>query len=280
MAEVRERLVNGIRVQEGMRSGGPRVVLLHGLGNSLEIWHLVTARLDSLVPWAAIDIPGFGKSHRLEDENLATVITALKDLFGEMEWRSPHVVGHSMGGLVAWGLAAERPELVGSLSLVSAPPLQALRIVERPCDAFRHPRVATNLVQQVVGASVPIPRTMRDRVLSSRPVRELLLSPYVANPSALDATDVAFALAETGGLGAARAILANSSLEFSRLASETNCPVRIIIGDRDRLMTSDDISWAVRYLQASVETIASCGHWPHLEHPVHVAELIAGGTHE
>lgn len=278
MREGREQVVDGIRIRMGVSGEPPRVVLLHGLGNSLEMWHMVGRHLDSLVPWVAIDIPGFGKSSRLENENLGTVTAALAELFARMGWVTPHLVGHSMGGIVAWALAAWRPGAIGSLSLVSAPPIEALGIVERPCHMAKHPRVALNLLQQIVGGSLPVPTSLRDAAFSSRSMRRLLLSPYVANPSSLDGADVSFALAETGGLAATRAILANSALDLDLMAAKTNCPVSVIVGEKDKLMTAGDLSWARENLRANVRILADCGHWPHIEQPLGLARIIGGAS--
>ena len=88
---------------------GP-VLLLHGVGLDHTIWDPVRAALrgtETIAP----DLPGHAGGR------LAGPVT-LADLVPPLE-RPSHVVGFSLGGLVATRLAADRPDLVRSLTLVS-----------------------------------------------------------------------------------------------------------------------------------------------------------------
>ena len=68
----------------------------------------------------AIDLPGFGSSHRDARLILDEVPAQVDALLGELGIERAHVMGHSMGGLVAGGLAAEHPQRVDRLVLVDA----------------------------------------------------------------------------------------------------------------------------------------------------------------
>jgi len=65
----------------------------------------------------AIDLPGFGSSHRDARLILDEVPAQVDALLGELGIERAHVMGHSMGGLVAGGLAAEHPQRVDRLVL-------------------------------------------------------------------------------------------------------------------------------------------------------------------
>jgi pimeloyl-ACP methyl ester carboxylesterase len=68
----------------------------------------------------AIDLPGFGstpRSHRLDLDATAAGLALVMDL---LEIERAHLVGHSMGGLIAGGFAAGQPERVDRLGLVDA----------------------------------------------------------------------------------------------------------------------------------------------------------------
>ena len=99
---------------------GPHLVLLHGLAGS-EAWRQRNLpALSSAFRVTAIDLPGFGSSHpdaRLILDELPAQLVAL---FDEIGVERTHVMGHSMGGLVAGGLAADHPERVDRLVLVDA----------------------------------------------------------------------------------------------------------------------------------------------------------------
>jgi len=104
-----------------MQAGeGPALVLLHGLAGSGAWWTRNLPALSGAFQVTAIDLPGFGSSHPDARLILDEVPAQVAELMGELGIRRAHVMGHSMGGLVAGGLAADHPELVDRLVLVDA----------------------------------------------------------------------------------------------------------------------------------------------------------------
>ena len=99
---------------------GPPLILLHGLAGSARWWQRNTPALERSFRVHAIDLPGFGASKRearfVLDEAPAQLIATMDELGIERA----SFVGHSMGGLVAAGLAAEYPDRVDKLILVDA----------------------------------------------------------------------------------------------------------------------------------------------------------------
>lgn len=95
--------------------------MLHGLGGSSRNWSqltpLLSDRLDCWVP----DLPGFGWSPPSRDGDLSPRANA-RAMAELIEWigRGPvHLFGNSMGGAIAVQLAARRPDLVRTLTLLS-----------------------------------------------------------------------------------------------------------------------------------------------------------------
>ena len=110
-------------VDAGPLEGDP-VVLLHGFPERAASWTAVSARLhDRGLRTLAPDQRGYSPrarprtrwSYRVAE--LVADVEALVDRVG----RPVHLVGHDWGALVAWGLAARRPDLVRSLTAVSVP---------------------------------------------------------------------------------------------------------------------------------------------------------------
>jgi len=102
----------------------PPLILLHGLGCSVEAWkptllHLARRGLDR--PVYAVDMPGFGRSQGLrramDIPELAEWTARLMDLLGIPR---AHLIGNSLGCQVALALARQRPERVASLILAGA----------------------------------------------------------------------------------------------------------------------------------------------------------------
>ena len=107
---------------------GETVVLLHGMGQSLDGW-AADGVGDSLALGyrvIALDQRGHGRSSTFTDP--ARYGAAMADdvvrLLDHLHVRRAHLVGHSMGALVAANVAARYPERVASAALV-APPLYA-----------------------------------------------------------------------------------------------------------------------------------------------------------
>jgi pimeloyl-ACP methyl ester carboxylesterase len=103
------------------QSGRTPVMLVHGLGFSRRHWrHQVKALGDAGFGCVTFDLRGFGDSE-LGDEPYAIATLArdadeVRELAG---FERVHLVGHSMGGMVAQLYALDRPERVASLVLAS-----------------------------------------------------------------------------------------------------------------------------------------------------------------
>ena len=103
------------------------VVLLHGLGGSRISWEPQLAGPAALADrWrvAAWDLPGYGASPALDQRpltfpDLAGAAAGWLDALGT---NSAHVVGISMGGMIAQYLAHRHPDRVRSLTLLSSSP--------------------------------------------------------------------------------------------------------------------------------------------------------------
>ncbi|MFB7592561.1 alpha/beta fold hydrolase [Streptomyces sp. NPDC056169] len=117
-----------VRARPGIRTGLPPALYVHGLGGSSQNWSALMPLLADLVDGEAVDLPGFGDSPPPDDGNYsvtghARAVIRLLDAGG----RGPvHLFGNSLGGAVATRVAAVRPDLVRTLTLIS-PALPELR---------------------------------------------------------------------------------------------------------------------------------------------------------
>lgn len=99
---------------------GTPVVLVHGVGASLDSWDGVVARL----PGCRVlryDLRGHGLSPRTPGPySLDGFVDDLEGVLARIGWTSCHLVGFSLGGLVAQGYALRHPERLKSLAIVSS----------------------------------------------------------------------------------------------------------------------------------------------------------------
>lgn len=110
-------------------------VFVHGLGGASTNWTDLMYLLAPRLAGQALDLPGFGRSDPPPNRNysLGGHVRAVVSYL-EASGRGPvHLFGNSLGGSVCIRLAAARPDLVRTLTLIS-PAMPSLR-PERPGDA-------------------------------------------------------------------------------------------------------------------------------------------------
>ena len=114
---------NGSVARVGYRRAGrgPAVVLIHGVGLQKAIWGL---QIDALLvdhDVIAMDMPGHGASTRPpEGPRLADYADAVLALLDGLGVARAHVVGHSMGALVAVEFALAHPDRTAGVVAVNA----------------------------------------------------------------------------------------------------------------------------------------------------------------
>ena len=128
---------------------GEAVLLLHGLGGSRTAWRPQLEGLTARHRVVAWDLPGYGASAPLDGPltfpALADAVARLLDALGNDR---AHVVGLSMGGMIAQHAALHHPDRVRSVALLSTSPAfgldgtrpedwRAARLA--PLDAGRQP---------------------------------------------------------------------------------------------------------------------------------------------
>ncbi len=112
--------VDGARLNYEITGVGTDLVLLHGLGNDLTIWDAEAEFFSKFHRVLRLDVRGFGKSDK-PDGPYSPALFAI-DLCQVMDAcavRTAHVLGISMGGVIAQRFGLDFPERVRSLILVS-----------------------------------------------------------------------------------------------------------------------------------------------------------------
>ncbi len=115
--------VDGLKVyyKETGPQGAPTLLLLHGFGSSLQAWDDWSLKLEQKYRVIRLDLPGFGltgasPANDYSEEKDLAILTYFADKLGLEKFS---VMGHSMGGKMAWSLAASQPERVQALVLMA-----------------------------------------------------------------------------------------------------------------------------------------------------------------
>ena len=115
--------VNGLKVhyKETGPQAAPALLLMHGFGSSLQAWDDWSLKLEQKYRVIRLDLPGFGltgasPANDYSEEKDLAILTHFTDKLGLEKFS---IIGHSMGGKMAWTLAATQPERVQALVLMA-----------------------------------------------------------------------------------------------------------------------------------------------------------------
>lgn len=106
----------------GVHGPGLPVILLHGFGGSLESWFKNQDALAEGRVVYAVDLPGHGGSpHDAVSFDARGLAVPIKAFVDGLSARAFHIVGHSIGGLVARALARMCADRVASVTTLCTP---------------------------------------------------------------------------------------------------------------------------------------------------------------
>ena len=113
---------NGRAIAYRAAGDGPPLVLLHGIGSGSASWE---AQFDGLSPRYRViawDTPGYGGSDPLPGERPSSAAygDAVAGLLDGLGLERVHLLGHSLGGLIAAAFSARHPERLSSVTLSDA----------------------------------------------------------------------------------------------------------------------------------------------------------------
>lgn len=136
MVEMQQADVGGVRLAYELHGArdAPPLVLLHALGEGRCDWAGVADRLAEHFRVVAVDLRGHGDSDwpgGYSFQSMADDVLCLLDRLGFAEVT---LLGHSMGGSVAYLLAEQSPSRIQRLIVEDAPPpfVRELPVPERP----------------------------------------------------------------------------------------------------------------------------------------------------
>ncbi|MFD9002310.1 alpha/beta fold hydrolase [Streptomyces sp. NPDC059582] len=124
MIDQRTVEVGGVRLayQVSGRCDAPPLLLLHALGENATSWEALVPALTRDRRVYALDLRGHGRSDWPGEYSLELMVADVLRFLDARELGRVDLIGHSMGGIVAYLLAAEHPRRVGRLVLEDVPP--------------------------------------------------------------------------------------------------------------------------------------------------------------
>ena len=105
-----------------VKGSGETVLFLHGVGGGAHSWDRQIDGFSARFKAAAWDMPGYGESPLNGGMTFPQLADALLALLDSQGWRKVHLVGHSMGGMVAQEFAVAHQDRLHSLTLSATSP--------------------------------------------------------------------------------------------------------------------------------------------------------------
>ncbi|MEA3216403.1 MAG: hypothetical protein QOJ19_2559 [Acidimicrobiia bacterium] len=239
--------VRGTPVPIASGGDGPPLLFLHGEGNTWP-WRAVHDELAHHFEVHAPVHPGFGGTHLPEwVTGMADLAYHYVDVLDALGLDRPVVVGESLGGWLAFRLAAQRPDrvsglvLIGSLGLQPATPMPDLFIKAGPeALGYLSDRLDARAVDPLQGDAEAATDLWLDQAAQARLMWE---RPY--DPTWL------------------------------RLAHHVRAPTRVIWGAADRLLPPDHATRLADVMGAPPPTVvAGAGHLVTVDAPTDVAAAV------
>ncbi|MFL6055901.1 MAG: alpha/beta fold hydrolase [Actinoallomurus sp.] len=251
-------------VHDGPRQSPP-LLLIHGSGASGGTWSAMVPALVGHHHVIRIDLPGCGQSPPTPSYDVPDQAGRVAALLDDLGLRHITVVAHSSGGYVATALAEQRPDLVGSLALISSGP--------SPDALLRQPFLIRVLLAPPLGPLLWLRRS--DAVIRSG------FSATAARP--VDVPDDLVAGVRTITYRVMRTVLRRNTAYITersvpeRLAA-LEVPVLVIFGSADRRWEPSSAHQYDAVPNARVELLPDVGHLPMLEVPETTSKLLLDFT--
>ena len=232
----------------------PVLLLLHGFGSSLQTWDVWAEKLDKKYRVIRLDLPGFGltgpsPSDDYSELNDLNTVTRFVDSLGITDLS---VVGHSMGGKIAWTFAAAHPERVKALVLMAPDGFpQAEAIGTKP--------YAMPAIMGVMKYSLPkyfVRKSIEPAFVDLNELDDQLVNRY-------------HDMLRAPGVRAAILARANQTIYTDPVPrlKQIKAPTLLIWGDEDKMIPSSNAkSYAAVLENSETVLIPKLGHLLHEEH--------------
>lgn len=250
--------VGEMRVRYADLGSGEPVLLIHGLGGSIESWTNNIEELAKVMRVVAIDLPGFGQSDKPKiSYTIKFYRDFIVDFLKQLQIERTSIVGSSLGGHVAAETAISHPALVKKLVLVS------------PAGALPRSFKGSPALRRYV------------KVLEAKSVQDVKKALYAIDNKPVDDSYAKAVLEKISMSGAKEAFL--SALRGSARAPRLTNRLHKIKAPTLLLWGKEDIMIPIKYIEPFVKKMKNCrimmleecGHRPHAERPELFNRIVA-----
>jgi pimeloyl-ACP methyl ester carboxylesterase len=244
---------------------------LHGFMDTWRIWELVLPTLERRHDVLAVTLPGHAGGPPINGTVSAEAfVDAVERAMDVAGFETAHLVGNSLGGYVAFQLAARGR----AASVVAFAPAGGWA---KGDQSFKELLRAQRALQAEMRAAAPQAETLVARPEGRRRATQLITTNFEHIPPDL----LTHQMLGIARCKAAEALIENALREGWTLSPERiTCPVRIVWGTADKLLPWPEAAprYRTELPQADWVLLDGIGHSPQLDVPLEAAQLILGFT--
>jgi 2-hydroxy-6-oxonona-2,4-dienedioate hydrolase len=250
MTDLKCTKINNLRVRYLDRNkNGTPLLLLHGLGGSLESWTNNISFLSTKFRVIALDLPGFGMSDKPKiDYSINFYVSFLEKFVKRIKLSHFFIIGSSLGGHIAVEFTLRNRKIVNKLILIS-PAGSLPKTFKGTKELKKYIRIvdakSSNDVSEILAS---IDNSMVNRSYADAIYKRLSL------PGAKEAFISALK-------GSAMSPRYNNKLE------KIETDMLLIWGKEDRMIPLRFIRPFLEHGKSRIIILEKCGHRPHVEHP-------------
>jgi 3-oxoadipate enol-lactonase len=242
---------------------GLPLVFLHGVGGDAESWRPQLDAFQGQYRAIAWDMPGYGDSAPMEVMSFQGLADAVATLFDRLAIGRAHLVGHSIGGMIAQAFARRHPDRLRSLTLVGTGATFGQGADGDTDDAWRQ-----RFITQRLG---PLDRGASLAELAPKIVRGLVGER--SDPQGLEQAILSMAAIPESGYRAA----INCLTSFDQAADAIKAPTLLIAGEKDPVAPPALMRRLADAIPDSrLEILPGSGHLANLEQPAAFNQTLDG----
>ena len=228
---------------------GPPLLLIHGLGSSSRDWEKQIEPFAKNFQVITLDLRGHGQSGKPPGPyNIRMFADDTVALIHELDVAPLHVVGISMGGMVAFELAVHFPELLRSMVIVNSYPEVRVETFRDYLQIWRRYLILELLGMRGMGVALskrlfPYPEQAE--------LRELFVQRWAENDKRAYRESL-------------RAIV---NWDVEAHIDEIRCPVLVIASDQDYMPLEEKKAYAAKIPNAKLAVVEDAHHAVTVERP-------------
>ena len=241
--------LSNLKLYYKITGNGQPLLLIHGLGSSSRDWEKQVPVFAKKYQVITLDLRGHGQTDKPSGPySIGMFADDTVALIRELDIAPPHLVGISMGGMVAFDLAVRFPELLRSLTIVNSYPEMRVETLWEHLQVWR--RVLFLELLGMRGTGILLGKHLFPKA-EQHELRELFVSRWAENDKRTYRESL-------------RAIF---NWDVERHLGKINCPVLVVASDGDYMPLDEKRAYTAKLPNAKLVVIKDARHAVTAEQP-------------